>query len=74
MDVDKVPNITCITACCILHNLCELNREHYNELWLEEVDNSNQPTCTPSNVTSCDAKNIREALVHYYNSNKKTHC
>ena len=66
MDVDKVPNI--ITACCILHNLCEINREHFNDLWLEEVDNSNQPPCTPSNVTSNDAKDIREALVYYYNS------
>ena len=40
MDVDKVPNI--ITACCILHNLCEINREHFNDLWLE--GGQQQPT------------------------------
>ena len=51
MDVDKVPSI--ITASCILHNLCEINREHFNDVWLEEVDNSD----AKDNVFLCLLRN-----------------
>ena len=33
MTVDKVPNI--IAACCVLHNVCELYQEGYDERWSE---------------------------------------
>ena len=47
MNIENVPCV--ITACCILHNICEVHGDSFNELWLEEVDMSSQPaTASPS--------------------------
>ena len=36
---------TVISACCILHNICEIHGEAFNEAWLHEVDDSDD-ACT----------------------------
>ena len=41
MHIDDVPHI--IAACCVLHNVCEIHQDSFNEDWLEEVDLSSQP-------------------------------
>ena len=45
MHVDIVPHI--IAACCVLHNVCEINRKSFSEEWLQEVD-SDQADSEPS--------------------------
>ena len=36
MDIDNIPHI--ITACCVLHNVCEVHGDSFNDEWLLEVD------------------------------------
>ena len=35
MRIDNMCND--ITACCILHNICEIHQDEFDEEWLEEV-------------------------------------
>ena len=60
---------TLVTACCILHNLCEVHSDGFNEDWMceeDEIDNtaSNPHPSNASTVTS--AENIRAALCRYF--------
>lgn len=71
MLVKNIPTV--ITAACVLHNMCEVHGETFNESWLHETDSdSNFPQ--PSTVICPDGRNsdrpkqIREALVHYFSS------
>ena len=66
MNIDNVPYV--ITACCILHNICELHGDSFNDLWLEDIDMSTQPEVSHSRGSNVHntAKAIRDALVKYY--------
>ena len=65
MWIDNVLYI--VSACCILHNLCEVHGETFNELWMQGVDTSNQPTTSPScTVLNNSAKDVRKILVAYF--------
>ena len=33
MVVENVPNV--VTACCILHNMCEIHGETFDETWIQ---------------------------------------
>ena len=45
MHLSNVPKV--ITACCILHNICEIHGETFDNNWLEEL----QSTCNLSQAT-----------------------
>lgn len=66
MDINNVPCI--VTACCILHNMCEKRGDSFNDLWLEQTDSYSQPPVSSSTAgTNCPTANaIRNALVQYY--------
>lgn len=67
MNIEKVPCI--ITACCILHNICEVHKDSFNEHWLQIPANVNpQPprTSHASTRSNQEAKDIRDALVQYF--------
>ena len=68
MHTDHIPIV--ITACCILHNLCEMRGESFNDMWLQNEPNFQQPTTSsPPLSSSCsDASTIRETLMKYLNS------
>ena len=59
---------TLVTACCILHNMCEVHQDNFDSDWLDdEVQASSSAssaasTTTPSNAT---AVSIRNALCDY---------
>ena len=65
MRIEHIPNV--IAVCCILHNMCELHGESFNETWLlqDEVDYP-QPTSpsTPSFSTQAP-QHIRNAFAQY---------
>ena len=67
MDVDKIP--TAVTACCILHNMCEIYGDTFHESWLEEVDD-NQPSGNfmDDNSINDEPKQICAALVKYFSN------
>ena len=65
MSISNVPHV--IMACCILHNICEVHGEAFNEVWLDDV-HSDQPTSATTTGTSSAAEDIRNTLVQYYSS------
>lgn len=70
MHVDHIPNV--IAAACILHNLCEIHGEHFNDAWLQDINDSNYsqpPTVAVRDGHSNQPKRVRDALVHYFRSN-----
>ena len=63
-----------ITACCILHNMCEIHGDTFNEEWLEDV-NMEESDKTQSSATTTTSRNsggvsmICSALVQYLTHN-----
>ena len=59
---------TVVTSCCILHNLCEIHKDGFDEQWLDEEVR----TLTISNNSSNPAQHsssagaIRNALTSYF--------
>ena len=58
---------TFVTACCILHNICEVHQDSFDDQWLdEEVQESCTTSSTASNIpSSATAIAIRNALCDY---------
>ena len=60
---------TLVTTCCILHNLCEVHSDGFDEDWMcedDEIDNMT-PNPHPLNaLTITSAQNIRTALCRYF--------
>ena len=61
-----------ITACCVLHNTCEVHKEHFDDAWLQDME-SDVPTETINNAPNQSASNtsaelIRQSLCRYMNS------
>ena len=68
MLVEHIPTV--VAAACILHNVCEIHGEHFNEAWLQDIaaDQGNQPSAITNRDGSGDqptCKCVREALVEY---------
>lgn len=66
MVVHNVPKV--IAACCILHNVCEVHGEVFDEEWLEEAQCSvlhNPATIVQEETDDADAQDIRNALMEY---------
>ena len=38
---------TAVTACCILHNICEVYHDEFYEQWLDDVNKSSQVVKAP---------------------------
>ena len=64
-----IPNV--IAAACILHNICEVHGERFNDAWLQDVrsagNSSEPPNTTCRDGPSEKPKQIRDALVQYLN-------
>ena len=61
---------TLVTACCIVHNLCEAQGDSCEEDWIVPIASTSHPDTThfafPATST---ASSIREALCNYFDSN-----
>ena len=68
MHIDNAPHI--IAACCVLHNVCEVHKDNFDEDWLQELDTSThvQPSCVSSNssTNTSGGNEVREVLVDYF--------
>ena len=64
--VCDVPEL--VSACCVLHNVCEIHGDHFNVEWLDGVDRNDRIS---ANATSTHAgensTDIRSALMAYFN-------
>lgn len=65
MHIDNVPHI--IVACCVLHNMCEIHHDNFNEEWLAEVnlDQPEQYSSTES-PTGLGGDQVRNVLMEYF--------
>ena len=65
-----IPNL--VTACCVLHNLCEMHGDHCEEDWvvadlkLRTADPTTTPTGTSTVAMPYSGSDIREALCDYF--------
>ena len=65
MVTDHIPVV--ISACCILHNVCEMHGETFDDTWLQSNSES-QSTPTSSTNTSSVSRphDVRNALAEYF--------
>ena len=50
-----VPNM--ITACCILHNICEVHKDEFIDSWLEDISEVQVSHASATNSTTSAANN-----------------
>lgn len=60
-----------IAACCVLHNICEMHRDAFNDEWMiQQSANENAPTANTQTTgvsnSAVEAHTIREALSDYF--------
>ena len=60
---------TAVTACCILHNICEEHHDEFDEQWLDDVDESSIPSSSGSTLPSTSGSSIRNAFANYFDGN-----
>ena len=41
---------TAVTACCILHNICDLQHDEFDKQWLDDVNESSIPSNSGSTL------------------------
>ena len=67
--IEDLPTV--ISACCVLHNICEVHRDRFNREWIQYMAaEPSQPTAllmpiATANISSATA--IRQALCDYVN-------
>ena len=65
MSLSNIPTV--VAACCILHNVCEVHGERFNDQWLEPLSELPQPPTASHHDDSTDApKEIRNTLIHHF--------
>ena len=69
MLVENVLNI--VAACCVLHYICEIHGDTFNDEWMQALDGDSVPSEqeTPIINNTRDGHDIREALVEYFCNN-----
>ena len=65
MDISNVPNV--ILACCTLHNICEIHNDSFNDEWLQQSNDFDQPDSTdaPVSTRSNTGNRVRDLLMMY---------
>ena len=69
MEVKRVPYV--VAACCVLHNICEIHGEEFDENWLLEVRevDINVPVADETDSQEVIDEDIREILMDYIVTN-----
>lgn len=65
MHTEHIPVV--ISACCILHNMCEIHGDSFNDLWLQEESEYEQPVAPslPSTSSTANADDLRNTIMDY---------
>jgi len=63
MHINNEPNV--VLACCILHNVCEIHGDDFNEEWLDDLD-LDQLGDTHASTFTQDGGTVRNLLVSYF--------
>ena len=65
MHTEHIPNV--ISACCVLHNVCEIHGESFNDTWLQQSDAHQQPSpsATPASRSRSAPRAVRNTIMQY---------
>ena len=65
MSTENIPTV--ITACCILHNICEIHGEYFNDSWLADNTEYEQPSSSMATHTALSGASheVRNTLMEY---------
>ena len=70
VSVRDVPEL--VAACCVLHNMCEVNGDTFNEEWLEGVESGYDTSIAVVGSSQSESGvNVRQALMVYFQSNSE---
>lgn len=67
MSIDNVPNV--VAACCVLHNICEIHGDEFNNQWLQEIEEALPSSSTPPSTctyASTSGTDVIDGLVDYF--------
>ena len=65
VNVDDVPEL--VAACCVLHNVCEVNGDQFDAEWMDGIGTHNpSPTSTALPSMEEDSVDIRNALMTFF--------
>ena len=67
MQVDNVPYV--VAACCVLHNICEVHGDTFNDEWLQDVNEDTSPDSSSTANSNTQGDEVREALMEYFSTN-----
>ena len=67
MNINNIPHV--ITAAYVLHNICEIHREHFNDVWLQIGEHAQPGPAASRDTTTRLPQDIRNALVQYFQNN-----
>jgi len=68
MNIENIPHV--VAACCILHNICEIHGDTFNDNWSID-DTLEQPSSSSTTERSGENSQgsvIRDALVTHFNN------
>ena len=64
--IDTVPTV--ITACCIIHNICEKEKDPFREHWVIEPTEPSSLSQETRNDAPHNGRDLRQVLVDYFKS------
>ena len=65
VDINRVPEL--VASCFVLHNICEVHGDSFNNDWLEGVEmNNNNSTAYTHTPCNSDGESVRKALMLYF--------
>ena len=64
MHIENVPNV--VGAYCVLHNICEIHNDTFNEEWLQDMNEDGADTIAASSSSVGSSNDIRDALIEYF--------
>ncbi len=65
-NIGDIPNI--VSACCVLHNICELRGESFDDEWIESDSSFSTIRQAASNSVDISGDQIRSALTQYFST------
>ena len=61
-----------VAVCCVLHNMCEVHGDTFNEEWLEGVESGYDTSIAVVGLSQSESGvNVCQALMVYFQSNSE---
>ena len=68
----RTDHIPLVISACVLHNLCEIHGESFNDRWIEDNEYQQPTTVTLPTSPSNSAQDIRNnTLVQYFHTQQQ---